>query len=192
MYREYLQKMIGFDKWHLNSLNERFYASPTINRINEMLRSENSTGIVIEVGCGLGDIISAVRWRYKMGYDIDKRAIWAARMLHPLTPFRAGTFDALRNKKIAVLIALNFLHRVSAEDCRRYFGDLFHHNQIEIIVVDVVQSPPYQYKHDYEKLFGEFGYTLEYQSRGYIAYKRSIRKILYFRRRGSFKKAAGK
>lgn len=182
MYREYLQKIIGFDKWHLNSLNERFYALPTINRINEMLHRENPVGAVIEVGCGLGDIISAIRWRDKMGYDIDKRAIWAARILHPLTPFRAGTFDAVRGKKVAVLIALNFLHRINDEDCRRYFRELVHDNQVERIIVDAVQNPPYQYAHNYEKFFGKLGYTLEYRSRGYIAYKRSIRRILYFRR----------
>ena len=63
MYREYLQKIIGFDKWHLNTLNERFYAVPTIKRINGMICSgEVFNGASIEVGCGLGDIISAVRW----------------------------------------------------------------------------------------------------------------------------------
>lgn len=59
---------------------------------------------------------------------------------------------------------------------------MLRHNEVEMIVVDEVQSPPYQYAHDYEKLFVELGYTLEYRSRGYVGYKRSIRKILYFRR----------
>ncbi len=182
MYREYLQKMIGFDKWHLNSLNERFYALPTINRINEILQKENPAGTVIEVGCGLGDIISAIHRRERMGYDIDKRAVRGARILHPLTRFRTGSFDAVRDKKIAVLIALNFLHRIDDKECSQYFRDLLCYNEVDRIVVDAVQSPPYQYAHDYEKLLGDLGYTLEYKSRGYAAYRHSIRKILYFRK----------
>ena len=159
MYREYLQKIIGFDKWHLNTLNERFYAVPTIKRINGMICSgEVFNGAIIEVGCGLGDIISAVRWKDKLGYDIDRKAVLAARLLHPGTSFRVGTFDVIKNRKIAVLIALNFLNRV----------------------VDEVQSPPYQYTHDYTALFGKLGYTLKYRSRGYVANERTLRRILYF------------
>lgn len=181
MYREYLQKMIGFNKWHLGSLEGRRYALPMIRRINELL-SAGGAGEVIEIGCGLGDIISAIHWKNKMGYDIDKKAILAARILHPQTLFRVGTFDEVRDKKIAVLIALNFLHSVNDEDCCRYFCQLFYRNEISLVVVDDVSSPPYRYSHDYEKLFGQFGYVLEYKSRGYEASGHARRRILYFRK----------
>lgn len=186
MYREYLQGIIGFDKWHLGSLEGRLYALPMINRINEMIRSgELPSGMIIEVGCGLGDIISSVQWKDKLGYDIDRKAIRAARILHPLTRFRVGTFDAIRDEKISVLMALNFLHRVNDEDCFRYFSELISFNKVEVIVVDAVQSPPYQYVHDYERLFGGLGYVLEHKSRGYATWGRSLRKILYFRKEGN-------
>lgn len=181
MYREYLQKIIGFDKWHLNTLNERFYAVPTIKRINGMICSgEVFNGAIIEVGCGLGDIISAVRWKDKLGYDIDRKAVLAARLLHPGTSFQVGTFDVIKNRKIAVLIALNFLHRVDNESCYRYFRELTCQNEVGTVVVDEVQSPPYQYTHDYTALFGKLGYTLKYRSRGYVANERTLRRILYF------------
>lgn len=183
MYREYLQRIIGFDRWHLGSLVGRLYALPMIDRINELIRNgELSSGMIIEVGCGLGDIISSIQWRDKLGYDIDRKAIRAARILHPRTRFRVGTFDAIRGEKISVLLALNFLHRVNDEDCFRYFSELISHNRVETIVIDAVQSPPYQYAHDYEKLFEKLGYTLEYKSRRYEAQGRSQRRILYFRR----------
>lgn len=181
MYREYLQKIIGFDKWHLNTLNQRLYAIPTIKRINGLARDGVvSNGAIIEVGCGLGDIISAVKWKDKLGYDIDRKAILAARLLHPETRFRVGTFDAIRGRKIAILMALNFLHKVNYEDCYRYFRELICQNEVGAVVVDEVQSPPYQYAHDYMTLFEKLGYTLKYRSKGYVANERTLRKILYF------------
>lgn len=183
MYRECLQKMIGFDKWHLGSLRGRHYAIPLINRINDLIQmGELSSGAIIEVGCGLGDIISAIRWKDKTGYDIDRKAILAARILHPRTPFRVGTFNVIRGRKVAVLMALNFLHRINDEECYRYFSELISHNEVDVVVVDEVQSPPYQYAHDYERLFEDMGYILEYKSCGYAAKGRSRRRILYFRR----------
>lgn len=185
MYREYLQKIIGFNKWHLNSLNERFYALPTINRINGLIQNgEIYSGTIIELGCGLGDIISSIHWNDRIGYDIDKKVILAARIIHPQMPFQVGTFDSITGKKISVLIALNFMHEIKYEDCYQYFHTLFRYNEVSLIVVDTVQSPPYPYSHDYERLLGEFGYVLEYKSRGYTAWENSRRRILYFRRIG--------
>ena len=82
MYRECLQKIIGFDKWHLSNFKERTYVLSTVNRINELIQDGKvSSGTVLEIGCGLGDIISSIRWQNKLGYDVDK--ILAARILHP-------------------------------------------------------------------------------------------------------------
>ncbi len=182
MYREYLQKVIGFDKWHLTSLKERYYALPMINRLNELIRNGKiSSGVIIEIGCGLGDIISAIQWKERIGYDIDKKAIITARILHPCTSFRVGTFDDIRGKKISVMIALNFMHRIKYEECYKYFRNLLNCNEIDYVIVDAVQSPPYQYAHDYKVMFAKLGYVLEYKSRGYVASGRSNRKILYFR-----------
>lgn len=182
MYREFLQKMIGFDEWHLSSLNKRPYALSTINRINEMIQNgEVSPGIVLEVGCGLGDIISSIQWRDRLGYDIDKKAILAAKILHPGTPFKVGSFHEIREKKISILIALNFMHQINEKDCCHYLEKLLYYNEVEHIVVDAVQSPPYRYAHDWEALFEKLGgYEVAYKSRGYTAWERSRRKILYF------------
>ena len=50
-----------------------------------------------------------------------------------------------------------------------------------MVVVDEVQSPPYSYAHDWERLLGDTGgYVLEYKSRGYRAWEYSRMKILYF------------
>jgi len=182
MYRECLQKIIGFDKWHLSNFKERTYALSTVNRINELIQDGKvSSGTVLEIGCGLGDIISSIRWQNKLGYDVDKRAILAARILHPGMRFQVGSFEEIRNKKISVLIALNFLHGIRDEDCRQYFSTLFKYNEVDMVVVDEVQSPPYSYAHDWESLLGDTGgYVLEYKSRGYRAWEYSRMKILYF------------
>lgn len=183
MYRECLQKIIGFNQWHLNSLNERFYALPTINRLNELIQNgEVASGTILELGCGLGDIISSIYWHDRLGYDIDRKVIFAAKIIHPEVSFRVGTFNQIRDKKISVLIALNFMHEIKYEDCYKYFSRLFRHNEVDFIVVDAVQTPPYPYAHNYEKLFKKFGYSLEYKSRGYTAWENSRRKILYFRK----------
>lgn len=164
-YIKFLQKVLKFDVWHLASDDERPYVSYLVREVNSL----NLDGKVVEVGCGLGDIISNVETEDKMGCDIDKRVIIAAHMLHPRVRFYVGSFGGIVDQKISVLIAVNFLHNLNRSELKREFKRLIKRNDVDMIVVDSVPSPPYAYSHDYQAFFAGEGYSLYKKSRGFAA-----------------------
>ena len=85
-YRLVLCKCFHFDPWHVEE--RKTYAEWMIKKINNM----NVKGEIVEIGCGLGDISAGIHNRCKIGYDIDKRVIRAAKFVHPLLKTRVGTF----------------------------------------------------------------------------------------------------
>lgn len=178
--RRCICKVLKIPEWHVTQSTKRPYAVFIIRKINEMIeKSEITGGKIIEVGCGMGDIISSIKYRDKSGYDLDKRVIWGGRIIHPgKALFRTGTFDDISNEDIAVLIMVNFLHDFDDEYCRKKLDVFFKNNRVSRIVVDSAQMG---YFHDYEKLLGDFGYMLEYRSRGFGIERNVRRRILFFR-----------
>ena len=185
--KELLRRVVGFDEWHLHSIAMRYYAKPLINRINALIeKNEISEGRIVEVGCGLGDILQEVKWKDKIGYDLDSKVIVAARIMHPFLRFRVGTFDSILNNKISVLIALNFLHSMDYKAARDRLLSLLDNNDIEMIIVDSIEvissvsTSEYKYRHDYFEIFTNIGYKLEHMSKGYPSSGMTRRRILYF------------
>lgn len=179
--KEILQKLIGFDKWHLNCIEEKKYALSIINRVNYLIRKGKiGDGYIVECGCGLGDMISEIRHKNRLGYDIDSKTITGARILHLFGPrFKTGTFENIRNKHISLMIAVNFLHGIAPDEVYQMFSQLVMKNIVERIVVDLVESPPYEYSHDYVSMFADLGYSPEYMSKGYIAWENTRRRIIW-------------
>ena len=181
--RKILYKIFHFDEWHLGVPSKRPYFNHTVRKVNEILKSYDC-GCVVEVGCGLGDIINKIEWSEKYGYDIEANAIHAARFLYPKVFFYEGSFDAVKNKNIRIIIALNFLHRLDDEECKKAFENLIHENKVERIVVDeLTEGGGYRYIHNYKNMFLELDYVLEYRSRGFLAAGKARRHILYFKKR---------
>lgn len=61
MYYKLLYKIFNFDEWHVSVIGERPYAMEVVKYINRFLRenTEYKRGRkVVEIGCGLGDIVS--------------------------------------------------------------------------------------------------------------------------------------
>lgn len=174
-YRVLLYKIFHFHPWHISE--EKPYAVWLINKINGM----NINGRIVEIGCGLGDISAGIKSWDKIGYDIDKRVIRAAKFTHPFLKTKVGTFNDITGQKISLLIAVNFLHAVNEDMFRDYFRRLIVKNVVDRIIVDEVPCPPYEYAHDYENYFSKSGYVLEYRSKGFEV-MRGRRKILIFRK----------
>ncbi len=172
-YRLVLCKCFHFDPWHVEE--RKTYAEWMIKKINSM----NVKGEIVEIGCGLGDISAGIHNRCKIGYDIDKRVIRAAKFVHPLLKTRVGTFQDIKGQKISLLIAVNFLHNLDEDTFCRYFEHIIARNEIERIVVDEVPCPPYRYAHNYEDYFINKGYKLEYRSKGFRALS-GMRHLLFF------------
>ena len=179
-----LQKIFKFDKWHISSIKERDYAMYLVKYINDNLYDLVYSKKIIEVGCGLGDIISSVKIKNteKIGYDLSAKVIRIAKIIHPNCKFNVGSFNEINNEKIAVLIAVNFLHGFDEHTIEEWFNYVIQNNDIDMIVVDKVQTPPYEYSHDYEVLFNKMGYRLSHKSHGFFAWEWSRRHILIFKK----------
>ena len=179
-----LQKIFKFDKWHISSIKERDYAMYLVKYINDNLYDLVYSKKIIEVGCGLGDIISSVKIKNteKIGYDLSAKVIRIAKIIHPNCKFNVGSFNEINNEKIAVLIAVNFLLCFDEHTIEVWFNYVIQNNDIDMIVVDKVQTPPYEYSHDYEVLFNKMGYRLSHKSHGFFAWEWSRRHILIFKK----------
>ena len=174
----FLYRRIHFDQWHLDSADKRPYAVYLIRRINSMQLTD---GTVVELGCGLGDILAGIHAADREGYDIDGKVIRAARMAHPFLKTYTGSFGDIRGRRISLLIAVNFLFTLDEHSFRKNFDRLLRNNEIDRIVVDEVTCPPYQYGHDFVKYFKARGYKTEYRSRGFAA-SGGRRRLLFFRK----------
>ncbi len=182
-----MQKAIKFDAWHITPMEDRPYAEAACKEVNKLLKNSPGSLQVVEIGCGLGDILAKIdtKQKYKEGLDIGKAEIRAAKILHPGIRFRQGSFSQVKNKKNAVLILLDFLHMVPEDILKKSMSELCSCNHIQYIVVDRVQSPPYRYSHDFEKIFQELGYDLYRKTRGFEAWKYTRRYIEIYKEKKS-------
>ncbi len=76
-YRQ-LARRHGFDPWHAKSPFECRGYKREVVQLAEALQPQ----AVIEIGCGLGEIVSRIRDCHRFGFDIDARVVPAARELY--------------------------------------------------------------------------------------------------------------
>lgn len=182
--RKIIQKLFALEEWHITPFNEKIYAIEIVQYINWLLSRYPilRNYKIVEIGCGLGDIISNIRIcnKNKMGIDVESNAIKVAHIMHPFIEFDIGSFDNVENEKIGVLIAVNFLHLLDEQTVLNIFFNVTRRNRIKYIIVDKVQKPAYKYEHDYNAIMQRCGYKLYHKSRRYEAYKNSSRWILTY------------
>jgi SAM-dependent methyltransferase len=126
------QKLLRFDPWHATNHAEcRPY-----KRFVAKLVSDQKPRTVVEVGCGLGDIVSLIEAKQKIGIDPDKGAITLARLLHPRSPFIVGDLTALDQVTgpIDVVLAIGWVHVVSPEYLSSALAP--HLDRISYIILD--------------------------------------------------------
>lgn len=73
-----LARRHGFDPWHAKSPFECRGYKREVVQLAEALQPQAA----VEIGCGLGEIVSRIRGCRRFGFDIDARVIPAARELH--------------------------------------------------------------------------------------------------------------
>lgn len=177
-----LQHIFQFNQWHTATIYEREYAMWLSKKVNSLL-SGGSHGQIIEVGCGLGDILSEIHLpnHQKTGYDIEENVIKALKFAHPGLHGKVGSLNNIKNQTIDILIAVNWLHALDDDWFQRNMAYVVKHNHINRIIVDTVPTPPYAYSHDYIEFFKEYGYVLETKSRGFRCMG-GMRHILIFKK----------
>ena len=69
-YYWFLQRLFHFDKWHTMPIEHRPYALELCRYINELIEKERLENVV-EIGCGLGEILARIKAGQKTGFDVE-------------------------------------------------------------------------------------------------------------------------
>ena len=168
-----LRLLFGFDRWHASSpLSARPYRKGLAALVSDLNPKR-----VVEVGCGLGAILSRIRADERYGYDIDPRVVRAARFLHGRSVrFFEGGFDEMVETDIDVLIAVNWIHDFSPDQLERWLMRKL--PTIRYLLVDAIDpSSPLSYRHYHDFSFLEgaaepvFAGAFGEEHRRFILYK---------------------
>jgi SAM-dependent methyltransferase len=170
-----LRRFYRFDLWHTTPVDWRPYAIDLARYANDLIRAER-LGAVVEVGCGLGGIVARLHAAHRVGIDIDANVIRAARLLNRSVRFFAGSFEAVGEGPVDLLIAVNFLHEIPPETLAPQLAETTARAKVRYLIVD---SAPYRYHHDCDKLLGA-GWQKVWQSAEYA----NGRKVHCYRRQG--------
>ena len=184
-----LQKIFGFHKWHIVPVEQRPYGMEIVKWCNRLLERDRDAenGKVIEVGCGLGDIVAKIKTKKgnKEGYDIDEKVIKAAKIIYPGIKFQVGRFAPdIRDERISIFIAVNFLYALDSKTVEEEFKKLSTNNDIQYIITETMHpaTPNYPHSHDMNKILGS-NYTCS-KKRGFPAAEHSRRYILLYAKKG--------
>lgn len=155
--RRVLARIYGFDTWHVSLLVDRPYARAIIAYLNSGERVQRGT--IVEIGCGLGDILRHVRFRSRLGLDSDPAVLRLARLLARFRArrieFRRFTFPTSELPgRYDVIVMVNWIHHIEPNilkaNLNRYLRNhLSEHGQI---LIDAVHDPSYRYNHSIHDL----------------------------------------
>jgi hypothetical protein len=129
------------DPWHIR---HNIYCRPYKWKVIEIANSLNPN-TVIEIGCGLGEIISRVKTQHRIGIDIDKSCIYLANKLNKGPVYIEGSFDdvlTLQVKEIDVLIMVGFIHGIPMDTLNFYVNQILDSKICKYIITD-------RYREDY-------------------------------------------
>ena len=146
----FLRHVYHFDHWHTAPVEHREYGLEICCHVNALIRKEQLQHVV-ELGCGLGDVLARINADDLVGFDIEPNVLRAGRSLHRQVEFHQGSFSAVKDRCIDVLIAVNFTHGIDPEQLQQEFLSLLQNNRVRYIVVDAVD---YKYFHNFDEVFG--------------------------------------
>ena len=168
-----LRLLFRFDPWHARSPSS---ARPYRQGLAALV-SELRPSCVVEVGCGLGAILSRISADERYGYDSEPGVVRAARLLHGRTVrFIEGGFEQVKQTNIDVLIAVNWPHDFPPDQVERWILPLL--PSVRYLLVDSIDPAHklnYKYYHNFCFLEGKadpvFESAFGEESRRFILYK---------------------
>lgn len=145
-----LQRRFDFDPWHVRG---NYYWTPykaiVVESINA-LRPQT----VIEVGCGLGDIICRVEAEFLLGVDISAQVTAAARKRHPNVRFSVGNLRELPQilrlygiREVDVLVMVNWLHMLPTREVESALLSIIEDVRVRHLVWDAISTNRSDYLH---------------------------------------------
>jgi len=151
VWRRLLKLVFRFDDWHVNIIADRLYAQAIVRHCN----NKPDRTSVVEIGCGLGDIIRRLKYGIKLGLDMDQHVIRAAKFnsclsLSPVT-FRQFTFpDDELEHEYSTIITVNWVAEIQPDVLKANLEKYFSSNLLPggQIIIDTVKDPHYTVNHD--------------------------------------------
>lgn len=134
-YYKILQRKFNFDTWHISPYELRKY----VQAVAEYVNSKNAD-VVVDIGCGLGEMLRHIHARVRIGLDLHEEAIRAAKKLsRGDIVFQVGTFDNLQiEESIDYLITLGFMHGGTEKAWKSCYHDVARRNNVKHFIVDTV------------------------------------------------------
>lgn len=163
-----------FDYWHTAPVEWREYALELCKFVNSLARDRELRSVV-EVGCGLGEILGRLKIPARLGFDRSESVLRVARKLHPGIEFVLGSFAEV-SVKADILIAVNFIHEIPPEELKQMLLGSAEKAGVKYIVVDRVA---YAYYHDFDAILGQ-GWERTWESQTFPP----SRQVLCYQRRG--------
>jgi SAM-dependent methyltransferase len=155
--RHLLRWIFGFDLWHVNRLGDRPYALRIIAYLNGL--PDEQRGRVVEIGCGLGDILRRLRFRERLGLDADRAVVRAARLLacasrYGRVRFAELTFPHPLDGRYDAIVMVNWPHLIEEERLRPQLAVYVreHLSPTGVLIVDTVQDRAYTFNHHIEHI----------------------------------------
>jgi len=155
LFRIILMLFFRFDYWHTSPLDNRKYAIDIISKLNRRASRES----LIEIGCGLGDILTKAHYDRKYFYDISPEVLGAAAFLQKFSKIPSTnsfkTFNFLidtveKDLKFDALVLVNWIHGVESEALKYRLNNIVNNNLNEkgLIVFDIIENnPSYKFNH---------------------------------------------
>jgi len=180
MYNSFLRSIYKLDKWHVISPHHsRIYKSMVVNMVNNNI---SASDIVVEIGCGLGDIISRVHADNRYGYDISNEVLKAAMFKNKkdINFYFGSILDIMANdfiKDITMLILVNWTHSIDGYTIVNDIKKLNKCKPIKYIIVDELYKTTSKQPifHKYSVYFNNFAKEVDKQndmeSRHLVLYK---------------------
>lgn len=150
-----LRAVFGFERWHAKS---PFYCHPYKQKCVMLIEEEVRPRSVVELGCGLGEIIRRISAPNRYGIDIDVRVVRAARFIAGTRSgieFRAGSFPEVTEvgPDLDLLIMVNWPHSLTPTELQTALDTLFAKVKIKWLLVDeIVEKNNHRCQHDYEAI----------------------------------------
>lgn len=145
-----LYKIFKFDKWHSQIIYGESYYKDLVKNIN----NSNAKNIV-EIGCGLGNILLNVNIKNRLGLDYSKEVLKALKFLTIIKfkKIELKKFDFINENLFGeydIIVIINWPHTVKKNILKKKINLIFKNN-LNIngfLYLDTVSDDSYRYNHD--------------------------------------------
>jgi len=133
-----LQIVFKFERWHVwSGYSCSPYKKKCVDLANEMIKPSTC----VEIGCGLGDIITRIQAKECIGLDISGPVIKAASFYnfkHKSVRFIKGSLEFFdnHNHSVDLLIAINWMHMLDKKEIIELYSEHIKQNKFNYIMID--------------------------------------------------------